>query len=196
MVIIIILYVGMGLFGFLRYGSDVKGNTFKIFSSKLKLNSLRFIRFDYFKSSVKRHVSFLQLIGTFNPWFWLPIIFFYRKAQAVQGMLAFAIFISHGLACYVAIDIIWNEHLSHKFTNSKRLWEYTTRTLLVFFTCKRSKAHKFIKWLIIYFLSLTSCRYSEPWVIHQSLWCSVLVRYAIYLSNLIKSSAKSTFQSN
>lgn len=58
------------------------------------------------------------------------------KAQAAQGMLAFAIFISHGLACYVAIDIIWNEHLSKKVTQSKQFWEYVTRTLLVFLTCK------------------------------------------------------------
>ena len=94
MVIIVVLYVGMGLFGYLRYGSDVLGSI----TLNLPTNDI--------------------------------------KAQAVQGMLAFAIFISHGLACYVAIDIIWNEHLSKKVTKSKQFWEYVTRTLLVFFTCK------------------------------------------------------------
>ncbi|CAG9803780.1 unnamed protein product [Chironomus riparius] len=92
MVIIVVLYVGMGLFGYLRYGSDVMGSI----TLNLPTNDI--------------------------------------KAQAVQGMLAFAIFISHGLACYVAIDIIWNEHLSKKVTKSKQFWEYVTRTLLVFFT--------------------------------------------------------------
>lgn len=94
MVIIVVLYVGMGLFGYLRFGSDVVGSI----TLNLPKNDI--------------------------------------KAQAVQGMLAFAIFISHGLACYVAIDIIWNEHLSKKITGSKQFWEYTTRTLLVFVTCK------------------------------------------------------------
>lgn len=58
------------------------------------------------------------------------------KAQAVQGMLAFAIFISHGLACYVAIDIIWNDYFSKKVTGSKQFWEYVTRTFLVLITCE------------------------------------------------------------
>lgn len=60
-----------------------------------------------------------------------------RKAQAVQGMLAFAIFISHGLACYVAIDIAWNEYISQRLGEGKSVfWEYLTRTFLVFITCK------------------------------------------------------------
>lgn len=57
----------------------------------------------------------------------------------VQGMLAFAIFISHGLACYVAIDIIWNDYLSKRVTQSKTFYEYVTRCLLVFFTCNSNK---------------------------------------------------------
>ncbi|KAG5682003.1 hypothetical protein PVAND_011399 [Polypedilum vanderplanki] len=92
MIIIIVLYVGMGLFGYLRFGTDVLGSI----TLNLPTNDI--------------------------------------KAQLVQGMLAFAIFISHGLACYVAIDIIWNNYLSHKVTSSKRFWEYITRTLLVFVT--------------------------------------------------------------
>lgn len=59
-----------------------------------------------------------------------------RKAQAVQGMLAFTIFITHGLACYVAIDITWNEYMSKRIQNYNSFWEYVTRTLLVFATCK------------------------------------------------------------
>lgn len=63
----------------------------------------------------------------------------YSKAQAVQGMLAFAIFVTHALACYVAIDIAWNEYLVKRFTNNNSFWEYTTRTLLVFVTCEKKQ---------------------------------------------------------
>lgn len=53
-------------------------------------------------------------------------------------MLALGIFITHGLACYVAIDITWNDYIGKKLGNSSRklLWEYVVRTLLVLVTCK------------------------------------------------------------
>lgn len=51
-------------------------------------------------------------------------------------MLAFTIFITHGLACYVAIDITWNEYLAKRFPKYTNFWEYVTRTLLVFVTCE------------------------------------------------------------
>uniref|UniRef100_T1PCX6 Transmembrane amino acid transporter protein n=1 Tax=Musca domestica TaxID=7370 RepID=T1PCX6_MUSDO len=57
-------------------------------------------------------------------------------AQCVKGMLAFAIFITHGLACYVAIDITWNDYVAKKLgpQRSKLFWEYVVRTLLVLVT--------------------------------------------------------------
>lgn len=66
------------------------------------------------------------------------MIIFYSLAQVVKGMLAFAIYITHGLACYVAIDITWNDYMKKNFAESPRklLWEYVTRTLLVLVTCK------------------------------------------------------------
>lgn len=62
----------------------------------------------------------------------------YRTAQLAKGMLAFGIFITHGLACYVAIDIAWNQYIAKKVGTSshKLLWEYSVRTLLVLITCK------------------------------------------------------------
>lgn len=53
-------------------------------------------------------------------------------------MLAFAIYITHGLACYVAIDITWNDYMLKNLKNSnhKVIWEYITRTALVLVTCK------------------------------------------------------------
>lgn len=57
-------------------------------------------------------------------------------AQAVKAMLAFGIYITHGVACYVAIDITWNDYVVKKLgdTSNKLLWEYATRTLLVLVT--------------------------------------------------------------
>lgn len=59
-------------------------------------------------------------------------------AQCVKGTLAFAIFVTHGLACYVAIDITWNDYITKKLTitSHKMVWEYVCRTLLVLVTCK------------------------------------------------------------
>lgn len=59
-------------------------------------------------------------------------------AQCVKGMLAFAIYITHGLACYVAIDITWNDYLKKNLGDSPRsvFYEYIARTVLVLITCK------------------------------------------------------------
>lgn len=67
-----------------------------------------------------------------------------RLAQFVKGMLAFAIYITHGLACYVAIDITWHDYLMKRFqtSNHKTLWEYVVRTCLVLVTCKCSLLHQ------------------------------------------------------
>lgn len=56
----------------------------------------------------------------------------------VQILLAFAIFITHGLAGYVAIDILWNEYIGVRLLNSNHriLWEYLLRTAIVLCTCK------------------------------------------------------------
>lgn len=53
-------------------------------------------------------------------------------------MLAFAIYITHGLACYVAIDITWNDYAKKRFGESPRsvFYEYIVRTVLVLITCK------------------------------------------------------------
>lgn len=56
----------------------------------------------------------------------------------VKAMLAFGIFITHGLACYVAIDITWNDYVTKRIGDhpNKLLWEYVVRTLLVLSTCE------------------------------------------------------------
>ena len=51
-------------------------------------------------------------------------------------MLAFSIFITYALACYVAIDICWNEYLAKRFSQKSSFFEYATRTFLVTITCK------------------------------------------------------------
>lgn len=53
-------------------------------------------------------------------------------------MIAFGVFITHAVACYVAIDITWNQYCNRRLRdgNQKMLWEYILRTLIVFFTCE------------------------------------------------------------
>ncbi|XP_031641031.1 proton-coupled amino acid transporter-like protein CG1139 [Contarinia nasturtii] len=94
MIAIIFLYVGMGFFGYLKYGAHIKGSI----TLNLPQNEL--------------------------------------PAQLAKGMLALGIFITHGLACYVAIDITWNDYVVKRVGNSPRklLWEYVVRTLLVLVT--------------------------------------------------------------
>ncbi|XP_026331886.1 proton-coupled amino acid transporter-like protein CG1139 [Hyposmocoma kahamanoa] len=97
MISIIILYVGMGLFGYLQYGDQAEG------SITLNLGS-------------EQDKEVL--------------------ASVVQCLLAFAIFITHGLACYVAIDILWTDYIGSRLLNSKHrlLWEYILRTIIVLLT--------------------------------------------------------------
>lgn len=94
MIVIVFLYVGMGLFGYLNYGSVVEG-------------------------SITLNLPESEVL-----------------AQIVKGMLAFAIYITHGLACYVAIDITWNDYVSKRLgTTSKTIfYEYAVRTSLVLVT--------------------------------------------------------------
>lgn len=68
----------------------------------------------------------------------ITLRYLHSLASAVQCLLALAIFITHGLACYVAIDILWNDYVGSRLLNSKYrlLWEYVLRTTVVLVTCK------------------------------------------------------------
>ncbi|XP_055841086.1 proton-coupled amino acid transporter-like protein CG1139 [Episyrphus balteatus] len=94
MFLIVFLYVGMGLFGYLKYGAEVEG-------------------------SITLNLPDKEIL-----------------AQCVKGLLAFAIFITHGLACYVAIDITWNDYVAKKLgpQRKKLFWEYFVRTAIVLVT--------------------------------------------------------------
>ncbi|XP_037034964.1 proton-coupled amino acid transporter-like protein CG1139 [Bradysia coprophila] len=94
MVSIVFLYVGMGFFGYLKFGDSIQG-------------------------SITLNLPAAEIL-----------------AQCVKGMLAFAIYITHGLACYVAIDITWTDYLVKRFgSSSKKLfYEYVVRTILVLIT--------------------------------------------------------------
>lgn len=55
---------------------------------------------------------------------------------AVQILLAIAIFFTHPIQCYVAIDISWNEYISPFFEKYryKTFWEYVVRTAIILIT--------------------------------------------------------------
>ncbi|XP_066595895.1 proton-coupled amino acid transporter-like protein CG1139 [Prorops nasuta] len=57
-------------------------------------------------------------------------------SKVVQILLAIAIFFTHTIQCYVAIDISWNDYISPMLEkNSHRLlWEYVVRTVIVIIT--------------------------------------------------------------
>ncbi|XP_055378751.1 proton-coupled amino acid transporter-like protein CG1139 [Condylostylus longicornis] len=94
MLIIISLYMGMGFFGYLKYGQDVKG-------------------------SITLNLAEDEVL-----------------AQSVRGMLSFAIFITHALQSYVAIDILWNHYVKKRVKSNFTFWEYVVRTFCVLVTCK------------------------------------------------------------
>ncbi|XP_014470140.1 PREDICTED: proton-coupled amino acid transporter 1-like isoform X2 [Dinoponera quadriceps] len=94
MSVIIVLYAGLGFFGYIRYGSDIEG-------------------------SITLSLPTDEKVG-----------------KAVQIILAIAIFFTHPIQCYVAIDIAWNEYISpaigkHRF---KLVWEYVVRTVIILLT--------------------------------------------------------------
>jgi proton-coupled amino acid transporter len=62
----------------------------------------------------------------------------YSLAQSVRVMLAVAIFVTHGLQCYVAVDITWNHYMLPRFQklSHKFVLEYIVRTGLVLTTCE------------------------------------------------------------
>lgn len=59
----------------------------------------------------------------------------------MKGSLAFGIFISYGIAMYVAIDLTWNKFLMEKISNNryKLLWEYVIRTGIALIACKNNE---------------------------------------------------------
>ena len=66
-------------------------------------------------------------------------------AQSVRLMLAAAIFLTHGLQCYVAVDIAWNHYMLPKLDKyaHKTVLEYAVRTFLVVITCKLLTSTKY-----------------------------------------------------
>lgn len=59
-------------------------------------------------------------------------------SKVIQILLALAIFVTHALQCYVAIDIVWNDYVGSYFEKNSRslVYEYIVRTILVFITCE------------------------------------------------------------
>lgn len=94
--IIVALYTAIGLFGYIRYGSDIQGSITFMLDEPIAL------------------------------------------AKCVQILLAIAIFFTHPIQCYVAIDIVWNDYIAPNMEKNshKLLWEYVVRTSLVLLTCK------------------------------------------------------------
>ncbi|KAJ9585748.1 hypothetical protein L9F63_002443, partial [Diploptera punctata] len=132
MVLIIVMYVGMGLFGYIKYGNEALG------SITLNLPETE--------------------IGT-----------------ECEIMLALAIFVTHGLQCYVAVDITWNHYLLPKVEkySHKTILEYIVRTCLVLFTFLLAVAIPNLELFISLFgaLCLAALGIAFPAIIETSTFC-------------------------
>ena len=99
----VILYVGMGLFGYIKFGKAVD-------------------------ATITTNLPEEEILAT-----------------VVQILLAIAIYVTHSLQCYVAIDISWNEYiqpkLKHNSAKALLFWEYVVRTVVVVITCKYKILH-------------------------------------------------------
>lgn len=92
MAIIVLLYSGMGLCGYIRFGDEIKG-------------------------SITLNLPDEEKLG-----------------KAVQILLALAMFFTHPIQCYVAIDIAWNEYISSYVNKYQLFWEYVVRTVVILLT--------------------------------------------------------------
>ncbi|PSN54890.1 Proton-coupled amino acid transporter-like protein [Blattella germanica] len=136
MVLIITLYVGMGLFGYIKYGEQALG-------------------------SITLNLPTDDIL-----------------AQSVRVMLALAIFVTHGLLCYVAVDIAWNHYLLPKMEKypHKFIFEYLTRTCLVLVTFLMAVAIPNLELFISLFgaLCLSALGIAFPAIIETStFWYSI-----------------------
>lgn len=59
-------------------------------------------------------------------------------AQIAKGMIACGVFLTHIVANYVSIDILWNDYVVKGIEDHPRktLFNYGLRTGTVFLTCK------------------------------------------------------------
>lgn len=66
------------------------------------------------------------------------ISFHCSKTKAVQMVYSVSIGLSYALQCYVAVEIIWGNHLSKSnlFSNHPTLGEYAVRLGIVLLTCE------------------------------------------------------------
>jgi len=94
MVLIVLLYICTGLFGYLKYGQGIQ-------------------------ASITLNLPEDEIL-----------------ASSAKIMLTFGIFITHALACYVAIDIVLNDYVGKRMAPAKPnfLMEYFIRTVVVLIT--------------------------------------------------------------
>ncbi|XP_077301348.1 proton-coupled amino acid transporter-like protein acs [Arctopsyche grandis] len=101
-------------------------------------------------------------------------------AQVVQCTLAFAIFITHAIACYVAIDIAWNAYIKNKLPGRKHLfiYEYVVRTVIVILTYLLAVAVPALDLFISLFgaLCLSALGLAIPALIQTCVWWNYITR--------------------
>lgn len=120
MCLIVSLYIGLGLTGYLRYGEATRSSI-----------TLNLPDHELYESWIEMDFSqFCQINFCF---------FSNRPSQILKAMISCGVFFTHAVACYVAIDLAWNEYVLKRIAHSahKLRWEYTMRAGIVFITCKQ-----------------------------------------------------------
>ncbi|XP_046587245.1 proton-coupled amino acid transporter-like protein CG1139 isoform X1 [Neodiprion lecontei] len=101
-------------------------------------------------------------------------------AKVAQVLLALAIYVTHALQCYVAVDITWSDYLGPVLEkNSHRLfWEYVMRTCLVVVTFLFAVAIPKLEYFIslIGALSLSGLGLAFPAIIYTCTFWNVTNR--------------------
>lgn len=134
------------------------------------------------KNSIHKMENVTQIInmifeGQWNSFEW----WCFRLAQSVKIMLAIAIIVTHGLQCYVAIDITWNGYLEPLIEKQsyKIFLEYLVRTILVVGTGKNNTC-------LLWCLKVKSFGWSkiEVWFYHNVTICILQVGVCICIWQL------------
>lgn len=119
MAIVTTAYIGFGVVGYLKYGDQLE-DSITLNLDPHDLYEIQTISLQTINKCLKA-ISFLC-----------------SKTKVIQIVYSVSIGISYALQCYVAVEIIWGNHLSKRNFLSKcpTLSEYAVRLAIVLLTCE------------------------------------------------------------
>lgn len=120
MILVTVIYVGMGMMGYWRYGEQIK--------SSITMNF-----------PIAEMYWFLHVFNNFKK----IILIYFSLAQVIIISYSIAIYISYGLQGYVPVQIMWSNYIAKRVEDvnekKKAFYEYLLRIVCVIVTCKISR---------------------------------------------------------